>query len=112
MTGAGTVSRSSWIKVAENGDVDVDGVRMVKAGAHLLALVRTRSGYGALANACPHMQGPLAQGHIEEGRLVCPWHGRAFDPRTGDCDGYAEAARAFAVEVRADGIYVDAGSPD
>jgi nitrite reductase/ring-hydroxylating ferredoxin subunit len=96
----------AWVKVAEPDEVEVDGVRMVKAGVHLVALVRTSAGYGALANACPHMQGPLAQGHVEDGRLVCPWHGRAFDPRSGACDGYAESARAFTVEQRADGIYI------
>jgi nitrite reductase/ring-hydroxylating ferredoxin subunit len=52
------------------------------------------------------MGGPLADGSLQNGRLVCPWHGREFDPVTGQCDGYAETVRAYAVERRADGIYV------
>jgi len=26
-------------------------------------------------NSCPHLGGPLAAGHLHEGKLVCPWHG-------------------------------------
>lgn len=100
------MSAHNWIKVADPDEMEVDSVRMVKAGDRILALVRTTKGYGALSNACPHMKGPLAQGMIEDGRLLCPWHGRAFDPETGECDGFDDPAEAFAVEARADGVYV------
>jgi len=29
-------------------------------------------------HACPHLGGPLSGGHVENGRLVCPWHGLAL----------------------------------
>ncbi|HVZ83053.1 MAG TPA: Rieske 2Fe-2S domain-containing protein [Terracidiphilus sp.] len=32
---------------------------------------------------CPHEGGPLGEGTIEDGKLVCPWHSFAYDPRTG-----------------------------
>jgi len=32
---------------------------------------------------CPHFGGPLGEGPLEEGAVVCPWHGYRFDPRTG-----------------------------
>lgn len=42
----------------------------------------------AFARDCPHMLGPLDEGEIAGGRVVCPWHGYAFDVRTGQsCDG-------------------------
>ena len=35
--------------------------------------------------ACPHQLGPL-EGDIDaQGRVHCPWHGYAFDVRSGDC---------------------------
>jgi len=37
----------------------------------------------AHAAVCPHMLGPLAQGKIEKGRVICPWHGYAFDLESG-----------------------------
>ena len=32
----------------------------------------------ATSDICPHAQGPLHQGFIENGRITCPWHGWSF----------------------------------
>ncbi len=37
----------------------------------------------ALGNVCPHRQGPLGQGWVEGGAVLCPWHAWAFDVTTG-----------------------------
>ena len=37
----------------------------------------------AIDNVCLHRGGPLGQGVIEGGKVVCPWHGWAWDPATG-----------------------------
>src|ERR1700681_3884363 len=34
--------------------------------------------FAALGNVCPHKGGPLSEGLIEKGNLVCPWHGWEF----------------------------------
>lgn len=34
---------------------------------------------------CPHQLGPLNEAPVEEGAVTCPWHGYAFDVRTGEC---------------------------
>ena len=96
----------NWHKVAEPSELDEDSVKMVAAAGKLLAVSRCAGRYGALDNVCPHMGGPLGQGSIEEGRLVCPWHGREYDPATGECQGYEESVASYPVEEREDGIYV------
>lgn len=95
-----------WHKAAEPDELAEDGVKMCSLAGRLVALTRHEGRYGALDNRCPHMGGPLGQGSIEYGRLVCPWHGREFDPFTGACETAAEAVEAFAVEARDDGVYV------
>ncbi|HUY82144.1 MAG TPA: Rieske (2Fe-2S) protein [Acidobacteriaceae bacterium] len=37
----------------------------------------------AMGNVCPHRGGPLGQGIVEDGKLICPWHAWAFDVKTG-----------------------------
>jgi nitrite reductase (NADH) small subunit len=37
----------------------------------------------AIDNVCLHRGGPLGQGVIEKGKVVCPWHGWVWDPKTG-----------------------------
>jgi len=96
-----------WHRVAGPDEVPEGAVRQVRAaGGTVIALSRVGGRLGALANTCPHAGGPLGEGTIENGRLVCPWHGREYDPLTGACAGYAESVAAYAVEARADGIYV------
>jgi nitrite reductase/ring-hydroxylating ferredoxin subunit len=34
---------------------------------------------------CPHQLGPLGEAELEAGVVTCPWHGYAFDVRTGEC---------------------------
>ena len=38
----------------------------------------------AMDNVCLHRGGPLGQGAIEGDKLVCPWHGWQWDPKTGE----------------------------
>lgn len=40
-----------------------------------------------LDSTCPHEGGPLGEGMIEGVRVVCPWHGYAFDVHTGEAEG-------------------------
>jgi pyruvate oxidase len=97
---------AQWVKV------DLDGlaegqVMTVVAGGRALCLTRTAEGYGALDNRCPHQGGPLGDGLIEDGWLICPWHAYQY----GACDGkpppgFSDAAIAYAVEERADGLWV------
>ena len=37
----------------------------------------------AIDNVCLHRGGPLGTGVVLDGKVVCPWHGWAFDPQTG-----------------------------
>jgi nitrite reductase/ring-hydroxylating ferredoxin subunit len=37
----------------------------------------------AMDNVCLHVGGPLGQGVISGGKVVCPWHGWQYDPKTG-----------------------------
>ncbi|HKS73799.1 MAG TPA: Rieske (2Fe-2S) protein [Terriglobales bacterium] len=38
----------------------------------------------AMDNVCLHVGGPLGQGTVEGGKVVCPWHGWQYDPKTGE----------------------------
>jgi nitrite reductase/ring-hydroxylating ferredoxin subunit/uncharacterized membrane protein len=63
-----------WIDAAlgegERRRVDVDGVPVL--------LVREQGRVYALAERCAHQGGPLGDGHVEDGTIVCPWHGSRY----------------------------------
>jgi nitrite reductase/ring-hydroxylating ferredoxin subunit/uncharacterized membrane protein len=49
-----------------------------RAGNADVLLVRQRGRVCALAHACAHLGGPLSEGTLKDGSVVCPWHGSEF----------------------------------
>ena len=54
-------------------------------------VARSGGEIAVMDNLCPHQEGPLGQGFIEHGRVVCPWHAWAFDVTTGEAEHSAKA---------------------
>jgi nitrite reductase/ring-hydroxylating ferredoxin subunit/uncharacterized membrane protein/hemerythrin superfamily protein len=48
-----------------------------------VVLVRHRGRVQAMGARCSHMGGPLDQGWVLNGTLVCPWHGSRYDLESG-----------------------------
>jgi nitrite reductase/ring-hydroxylating ferredoxin subunit/uncharacterized membrane protein/hemerythrin superfamily protein len=47
-----------------------------------IVLVRHKGRVQAMGARCSHMGGPLDQGWVLDGALVCPWHGSRYDLET------------------------------
>ncbi len=48
-----------------------------------VVLVRHRGRVHAMGSRCSHFGGPLDEGWVQDGGLVCPWHGSRFCLATG-----------------------------
>jgi nitrite reductase (NADH) small subunit len=58
--------------------------RVFAAGTTRLAVFRTHDDQVfATQERCPHLAGPLADGLIDQGAVICPLHDRTYDLRTG-----------------------------
>lgn len=57
-------------------------VRVDVAGT-VVAVTRSKDHLCAFQEFCPHRYGPLSEGKIENGQVVCPWHGSRFSTTTG-----------------------------
>ena len=53
------------------------------AGAGGWAVGNAAGTYFAVSRRCRHLGADLAKGSIDEGCLVCPWHGSRYDVATG-----------------------------
>jgi pyruvate oxidase len=90
----------AWHEI-DPGPLAVGGLTTVVAGGRALCITRTESGYGALDNRCPHQGGPLGDGQIENGYVICPWHGYEYDPRSGrPPEGFPDCATSYEIEQR------------
>jgi uroporphyrinogen-III synthase len=79
--------------------------RAFEVAGEKIAVFRPRDG-GLFATeaACPHRQGPLADGLVGGGKVYCPLHGFAFDLPSGRClNSTSAGARTFKVSLSPEG---------
>ncbi len=77
----------TFIKLTTQSDLPpADEAKEFPCGAKTICLANVNGSYSALDNVCPHRGGPLGQGMIEGSKVVCPWHGWAWDAKTGVAD--------------------------
>jgi nitrite reductase/ring-hydroxylating ferredoxin subunit len=74
----------AFVRVASLADVPEGRGLHIEHGGTTLALFKLGDGrLYACGAACPHEDGPLAEGWIEGDVVVCPWHGYDFELTTG-----------------------------
>lgn len=101
------MAKNEWHRVADKDSLPDGRVMTVTAGVKTICLAYFEGNYYALDNHCPHQGGPLGEGQIENGFVVCPWHGYEYTPQDGTPPGgYDDAVETYPLEVRDDGIYI------
>jgi nitrite reductase/ring-hydroxylating ferredoxin subunit len=73
-----------WVEVARARDLPPGAVRGYTVAARRIVLVHWEGKICALDARCPHDGGPLDEGEIYLGALVCPWHNFRYHPCTGE----------------------------
>ncbi len=104
----------NWYRVGDNNMLEEGRITTVQAGHFTICLTRTKKGYGAISNRCPHQGGPLGDGFLQDGCVICPWHGYEYDPHTGASppDFDDPPAPAYPVKIRDDGVYIGVYEPE
>lgn len=96
------------VRIAAESDVPGDTGLAVQVGDTAVALFRVEGRCYAIANACPHKGGPLAEGDLEGHVVHCPWHGWTWDVRTGTNPRQpAIRVACFPVTVEDGNVFVD-----
>jgi nitrite reductase (NADH) small subunit len=79
---------TDWIDIGPLDAIPARGARKVKTELGCVAVFRTGADeVFALDNACPHKQGPLAEGIVHGRSVTCPLHSWVFDLETGEAQG-------------------------
>ena len=74
----------SLVRIASQADLPAKNeVKEFPCGDKTICIANVNGTITAMDNVCLHRGGPLGQGVIEKGKVVCPWHGWAWDPLTG-----------------------------
>ena len=67
-----------WTPVLADTELADGEHRRADAGGVPVLLYRTAGTVYALDSTCSHMGGPLEEGTISDGCVICPWHGSTF----------------------------------
>jgi nitrite reductase/ring-hydroxylating ferredoxin subunit/DMSO/TMAO reductase YedYZ heme-binding membrane subunit len=72
------------------------------------AVFRHDGGISATSNLCAHQNGPLGEGRVRNGRIICPWHGYEYCVLSGRAPApYTEKIATYRVKVVSGQILID-----
>jgi Ferredoxin subunits of nitrite reductase and ring-hydroxylating dioxygenases len=89
-----------FTKLAAQSELPVEGhAKEFPCGDKVICVANVNGTISAMDNICLHRGGPLGQGLIEGGKVVCPWHGWQWDPQTGQA-GHNPSAKMQVYPLR------------
>jgi nitrite reductase (NADH) small subunit len=75
-----------------------------------ICVARVNGEISAMDNVCVHRGGPLGQGVVMDGKIICPWHGWQFDPKTGKTlMGRDMGVPVYRIKIEGDEVFVELG---
>ena len=73
------------ILIGNISDVPATGAKVFTVDGTAIVVAKTKSGYCAVVNKCPHLNLPIAGGKVDAdaGTITCPFHNSVFDLCSG-----------------------------
>jgi 3-phenylpropionate/trans-cinnamate dioxygenase ferredoxin component len=72
-----------FVRVARSDEIRPGEKRVIEVDGELVLVVNLDGQFYAVEDVCTHDGGPLGEGVLQDGDIVCPRHGAHFDVRTG-----------------------------
>lgn len=96
-------------KIGKRSELPAPGeAREFEAGGKVICVANVNGQCSAIDNECVHEGGPLGQGVVEEGKVVCPWHGWQYDAKTGKVSDSSDiGVSAYPLHIEGDDVFVD-----
>lgn len=91
----------TFVKVAKTETLSPGQGMVVEADGRELALFNVEGEFFCIDNECPHRDGPLGEGEVEDDTVICPWHAWQINIKTGEVQynaGMCVATHACKIE--------------
>lgn len=98
----------TWIKVAEDGDIEDEEAICVAHDGAKVAVYYVDGTYYATENQCTHEVASLSEGYIDGTTVECPLHQGVFCLKTGKALAAPaeKPVRTFPVKVENGSVYI------
>ena len=109
---AGDVERAAgsdgFVDVCSLDDIPENRARTVCLAGERVAIFKYDGKISALSSVCKHQNGPLGEGKVVDGCVVCPWHGYQYLPASGSSPPpFTEKVPTFKTRLVNDRVHVD-----
>ena len=103
---------SEFKSVARVGEIPSGEGRAYEYNGRIVAVFFIDGEYKAIDDFCPHMGASLADGHVENDSVMCPWHAWCFQLSNGEwIENPKMKVDTFTVRVVEDEIQVAGPNP-
>jgi len=75
--------KRGFVRVCRVTDIDRNRAKTFCIDKERIAVFRVENKLFAVHNICSHQQGPLGEGKVSDGCIICPWHGYQYLPSSG-----------------------------
>src|SRR5258708_1383395 len=97
-----------FTKIASQSDLPaINEVKEFSCAGKMICIANVNDEILAMDNVCLHRGGQLGEGVIEGGKVICPWHGWAWDPKTGEAQAPGAKLAVYAVKIEGGDVLVD-----
>jgi nitrite reductase (NADH) small subunit len=86
----------------------MDEAKEFHAGDTMVCVANVGGEMHAMNNMCAHRGGPLGQGPVLDGKVVCPLHGWMWNPKNGiaDDDPHRPVA-VYTLRIEGEDVFVE-----
>jgi nitrite reductase/ring-hydroxylating ferredoxin subunit len=98
---------TEWVPVADLSELTRRNRKQVFVGDEPVALFLVNGDVYALHDTCMHKGRSLSRGAVLNGRVICPGHQWAFDPKTGYVEEQGRCQPSYPVRIEDGRVYVN-----
>jgi nitrite reductase (NADH) small subunit len=97
-----------FVKLASQSELPAaNEAKEFSYGDRMICVANVNGEIGAMDNVCLHRGGPLGEGMVEDGKVICPWHGWAWDPKTGEAQTPGAKIAVYPLKIEGGDVLIE-----